>query len=505
MAESAARAPDPLVRELARHACERFGLRLPKERLAELARALRPEHIAAGRADPEAAARFLLESEGHRATLDLLAAHLTVGETFFYREPLVFSQLEQSLLPELTRRAAAEGRGVKILSAGCSTGEEAYSAAIALHRVTLGQPPPASKVIGADINAKALEAARRGLYREWSFRGAKTRIKEGYFRKTGQGVYAISPMIAKMTAFHRLNLARGALSGQVAELAGLDLIFCRNVLMYFSPQAAARAVDSLLEVLRPGGLLVVSPSEAMFVKATPLELAGTGGTAIYRKPGPGERARAAPGREVRAARTRPRPILALAAAAPKAALPAAAPSPRAPEAAQADEALYPKALDLYHAGRYAEAADELEAWLTHDPEARDEPGLYAREITLLARILANLGRPEQAAAWCETLVRGDALSPEAQFALGTALRDAGRPDEAGRAFARALYLDGGFVAAELALAGLCRDRGETVQAAKHYANVATLLANAPDDSVVPQSGGLTAAAIREFAATLRER
>jgi chemotaxis protein methyltransferase CheR len=505
MAENAGRGPAVLVRELARHACERFGLRLPKERLNELARALRPEDLTAAQADPEPSARLLIESESGRETLDILAAHLTVGETFFYREPVVFDQLEKSFLPELVRRAAIEGRGVKVLSAGCSTGEEAYSAAIALHRTTRGQPPPASKVIGADINTKALESARRGLYREWSFRGAKPHIKERYFRKTGQGVYAISPQVADMTAFYRLNLARGNFTGQVSELAGLDLIFCRNVLMYFSPQAAERAVGHLIEVLRPGGLLIVSPSEAMFLKNTPLELAGTGGTAIYRKPGPGERSRVTPGHAVRPLAISQKTVFALAAAAPKAALPAKAPVPQAPDTAKADETLYPKALDLYHEGRYAEAADELETWLANDPEARAEPGLYAREITLLARILANLSRPERAVAWCETLVQGDGLNPEAHFALGTALRDAGRPDEAGRAFTRALYLDTDFVAAELALAGLCRDRGETGRAAKHYANVAVMLADTLGESVVPQSGGMTAAAIREFAAALMER
>ena len=162
-------------------------------------------------------------------------------------------------------------------------------------------------------------------------------------------------------------------------------------------------------------------------------------------------------------------------------------------------------MGLYHQGRYAEAADELERWLASDPEASAEPGLYAREITLLARIFANLGQAERAVAWCETLVRGDGLNPEAHFALGTALRDAGRPDDAERAFTRALYLDSGFVAAELALAGLCRARGETGRAAKHYANVAAMLAATPGESVVPLSGGLTAAAVREFAISLGER
>ncbi|MBF0481406.1 MAG: hypothetical protein HQK81_13360 [Desulfovibrionaceae bacterium] len=517
MAESAGHDPGPLVLELARFASERFGLRLAKDRLSELGRALRQDALAAGRADPGHGARLLIENGNGRETLDILAAHLTVGETFFYREPAVFDQLEQTLLPELVRRATQESRGVTIFSAGCSTGEEPYSAAIALHRTTLGHPPPASIVIGADINAEALETARRGLYREWSFRGAKPLVKERYFRKTGKGVYAISPLVAAMTAFHRLNLARDDFAGLVPGLASPDVIFCRNVLMYFLPQAAKRAVGCLLGMLRPGGLIVVSPSEATFLKDTALELVGTGGTAIYRKPKPGERIRPAPGLAPRP-ETTPRKTARKSPPGPpatpvapiaknRAALPGVCAEAKSETHGDArpEEALYLRALDLYHEGRYAEAAGELETWLASDPGARGEPGLYAREITLLTRIYANLGQPERAVAWCEALVQGDALCPEAHFALGTALRDAGRPGEARGAFTRALYLDNGFVAAELALAGLCRDLGETDRAAKHYANVAAMLAGAPGEAVVPQSGGMTAAAVRELAASLMER
>lgn len=170
----------------------------------------------------------------------------TVGETYFFRQQEHFELLSELRLPS--------DRRLKVWSAGCSSGEEAYSLAATL-RQRFGLESPALQVWGTDINPKALETARRGEYGRWSWRQADDPAE------AAKRALALSPETRACTRFERHNLLDAPTfdlgPAQDAATERFDLIFCRNVLVYFAPLSAEQAVARLRAALKPGGWLVL--------------------------------------------------------------------------------------------------------------------------------------------------------------------------------------------------------------------------------------------------------
>jgi len=201
------------------------------------------------------------------STLEALAEALTIGETYFLRHPEHFHIVRERALPEAMQRRG--GGRIRMWSAGCSSGEEAYSLAItALER--LGAVATACvQVIATDINPKFLARARAGRYGVWSFRDVPAEVQRRWFTKDGP-TWRISPEVQRLVRFEHLNMgAAGAAQLGAAWPEDLDVIFCRNVLIYFDEDARAALLDRLARSLAPGGRLILGPSDA-----PPLELPG---------------------------------------------------------------------------------------------------------------------------------------------------------------------------------------------------------------------------------------
>jgi chemotaxis protein methyltransferase CheR len=214
-----------------------------------------------------ACASWLLAGPWDEARDVLCARFLTVGETYFLREPRAFE-----LVCDLARTHLVPGltRPLRIWSAGCCTGEEPYSIALALRRDVPQLAPDRVSILATDLNDAFLDAARAGIYRRWSFRRTDPSDLAAFFRPLGDGRYEIDPALRAQVRFERLNLAADAYPTQA-----MDVIFCRNVLMYFGPEQAARVVARLRDCLADGGWLVVNASEAstrLFQGLTPVVL-----------------------------------------------------------------------------------------------------------------------------------------------------------------------------------------------------------------------------------------
>lgn len=206
--------------------------------------------------------RFVIQ-EGEAERILLLDA-VSTNETHFFREPRQFEFLDQQLLPEWSRKAESGRRPRKIRawSAGCSTGEEPYSLAMTL----LLHFPPASgwkiEILATDLSTRALEWARKGI---WPIAKAKE-IPHRYLhsfmlRGTGrqEGKIKAGPEIRSLIQFERLNL-----NEEVCPTSGpLDLIFCRNVLIYFDNASKRRVIDRLLRSLSPAGYLFIGHAESL--------------------------------------------------------------------------------------------------------------------------------------------------------------------------------------------------------------------------------------------------
>ena len=203
-----------------------------------------------------------LEGDGGREDGASLLDLVVNNETYFFREPQHFVALRRLLLDRGGGDGWPAGNRVRVLSAGCSTGEEAYSLAIELLELRAHLPELDFEVLGADISRRALEVARQGVYGPNSFRRLPDGVRlEAWLEPAGDGTYAVSERVRRHVAFHCLNLKE---AGAVRESLGpVDVIFFRNVLIYLSDAARLEVCRNLVSSLRRPGYLFIGTSEVL--------------------------------------------------------------------------------------------------------------------------------------------------------------------------------------------------------------------------------------------------
>ena len=187
-----------------------------------------------------------------------LIAVVTNTESCFFREEGQFKLLRTQILPELIRRRSPE-RQLTLWSAGCATGEEAYSLAILLKSLIPNIEQWRIQVWGTDINAEALQVAAKGHYGDWSFRSYVPLIHYRDFLQADDE-YVVKPSVQRLTHFAPLNLL--AVNSPLPEgLQDVDLILCRNVFIHFDRQAIAQTLELFSQTIRPDGYLLTGHAE----------------------------------------------------------------------------------------------------------------------------------------------------------------------------------------------------------------------------------------------------
>ncbi len=217
--------PDFLLSSLSDFLAAQMGLHFPRERWGDLDRGIAAAASEFGMADVESCIKWLVSAPLTRNQVEVLASHLTVGETYFFREQRSFEVLEEHVLPELLRERGEAGSPLRIWSAGCCTGEEPYSIAMLLDRLI----PDAAKrnitILATDINPRFVRKAAEGVYSEWSFRETPAQIQERYFTSRKDGRFEIKPHIRKMVTFSYLNLAGDVYPSLWNNTNAMDVIF----------------------------------------------------------------------------------------------------------------------------------------------------------------------------------------------------------------------------------------------------------------------------------------
>jgi len=226
----------------------------------------------------------ILEGFEHNSkAMDDLIADLTVSESYFFRNPAQFEYILETLLPELYKRNGSS-MPIRVWSAGCSRGEEAYSLAMTMMCFQLKHPDARFTINAGDINAKNLIAAREAVYNKRSLR-EKLAIFEARFgfklgEKNEKGECIVADQIKAMVTLQKLNLKniRG-----LNCLAGSDIIFCRNVLIYFDESLRAQLAEKFYQCLNPGGVVFLGESECFSGVSDYFELVNYKKTYAYRK------------------------------------------------------------------------------------------------------------------------------------------------------------------------------------------------------------------------------
>ncbi|HJW26723.1 MAG TPA: CheR family methyltransferase [Rhodocyclaceae bacterium] len=414
----------PLPAEVQRLLVQRVGLRLSAGDWSKAEHLLRAR---APRRFPSLAAycASLSPSELHQE-VERIAAQLTPGETFFFRDHGQFELLRFELLPELI--AARRGRKtLRLWSAGCATGEEAYSLAMVTDMVLPERRDWQITIIGTDINEEALAKARRGRYGRWSFRLAPASLQGRYFHREGEQ-WTVNPDIRAMVTFRPGNLVSDPLPDPL--LRDLDLILCRNVLIYLEPEAVHRVAAKLTACLADGAYLLTGHTELMGVPLAGLDpRLFPEGVAYQRTRRPLQPLPPAPALPIPAAppmaAPRPRPI-------PQ-------PAPAAP---------------------------------VPPPTFRE------------ARALADRGDYPAAEAACLEALQADPLVPAPHFLLAQLAQLRGDYPAAEERLKRTLYLDPKCVAAYLELAALHERAGDNAKAQARRRAALGLLRTLPAESRV---------------------
>ena len=476
---------------------EQMGLHFPRERWADLQRGLAGAADEFGFDDIAACADWLLSTPLNKAQLQVLATHLTIGETYFFRDKKTFDALASRVLPELIHARRGREQRLRLWSAACCSGEEAYSLAILLHQVLPDLADWHVTILATDINPVFLRKAVAGSYGEWSFRDAPSGFKERYFNRTEDGRYAVRSEIKKLVTFEHLNLVEDSYPSLATDTNAMDLIFCRNVLMYFTPAQTRKVIGNLHHALMDGGWLAVSPSEASQALFPQFVTLNFPGVILYQKSDAGFRTdQSWSPASLREAGECVAPVPAMplpwapSATSVRPPEPLRVPSPEKPPPAETRPTPYAVAASLYEQGRYGEAADTLLAsFAGHTPE----PDAFS----LLARALANQGRLADALAWCDRWIAADKMDAAGHYLRAVVLLEHGHPDEARGSLQRALYLEPTFALAHFALGSLARSRDKHDEADKHLANTLDLLGRLQPHDVLPESDGLTAGRLTE--------
>jgi chemotaxis protein methyltransferase CheR len=222
--------------------------------------------------------RYLRFDPGRAAELDEAVELLTTNETYFFREPLQLHAFSREILPELARTRAIERR-LRIVSAGCSTGEEPYTLAVLVKDSRLFEGWTV-EVVGLDISRRCIGHARAGAYREHAFRSPEAKGIRRWFRLR-EGRWVVDDAIRRMVRFGTDNLVQPR---ALATVSMVDVLFCRNVMIYFDAAARRRMLRTFHDKLRPGGWLLLGHSESLVNLTADFELAHLRSDLVYRKP-----------------------------------------------------------------------------------------------------------------------------------------------------------------------------------------------------------------------------
>lgn len=261
---------------------ERFGLCFGPEKRDILRSRLEPTRVQLGLDSFEQLYFHLKFHPGREGDWERLIPQLTNNESYFFRETGQLEVFRDEVLPAVRARAERRGaRDVRILSAGCAAGEEAYTLAILVRDSGVFPAPWRVRITGVDIDPEVIERARLARYTQNAFRRTDPQIRGRHFQPAGDGVWELDGSIREMVEFTGANLIEASWPRKIPPQ---DVIFCRNVLIYFDAAATRAAVASLYRALAPGGWLFLGHAESLSRVPTRLVSERRPGAIFYRRP-----------------------------------------------------------------------------------------------------------------------------------------------------------------------------------------------------------------------------
>ena len=485
---------------------ERTGLCFEEEKRSDLCRAAKATAGELGMDAAETCMEFFLSGEAGQDHWDVLWAHLTVGESYFFRDPGLFEHIRTVLIPEILKRKKGETRTVKIWSAGCACGQEPYSLAILFDRTPVSPQPHSVQIHASDINPRFLSQAEKGVYREWSLRGMDETTRRRYFSVKPGNLFVLSPRILSKVRFSRINLVDDADFVRHIAPGSIDIVLCRNVLMYFSAASRREVLKNLSNALVPGGYLLSSASETGALAHPDLTHSRRDGFVYFVK-------RAGKGRSVsekasdfrvsvensalrgHGGRMKPEACLAKKVS-PKRTVLGAGDAKAEDRRPRPDKTgILKSARELLNEGKFLSCLELLAPYMGTGRGGFDGDCAMAEASAIMAEAEASLGRCQSAIAHCRKAVELDKFNPGHRYLLSGIFQETGDLSEAEKSLKETLYLNPFHVLAFISLGRIAEEKGSPAEAEKYFDKAARVAGKLPPEFVVPDSGGMTASDI----------
>jgi chemotaxis protein methyltransferase CheR len=425
---------DPSYSQLKEHVIESTGLAYYLDKDSDLAERISRRLPKVGLSDCDSYLHLLRDGDNGDMELDELIAELTIGETYFFRYREQFEALQYTVLPELIARNQTSRR-LRIWSAGCATGAEAYSIAILLRReFSESLAGWDVSIIGTDINRAFLTRARTGEFEEWAFRSTPDELKWACFQRAGDR-WVINPEYKDGVGFQYHNLVKHPFPSLINNLCSFDLILCRNAMIYFSRDIMRRLIAQFHHCLVDNGWLLVGHAEPSPDLFTAFEIVNAPGTILFRK-GPGFAA------------------------------------PIGQNAAVELPSTWMESLRTV-----SSVPIIVPARIQAEPVPAPAENAVDSALPQLSDVclLADQGQWENAARCSQRLLETDGLNPRAHFYYSLVLEQMGLHDEAERSLRRAVYLDRSFALAHYYLGLVLQKKNDRRGSERSFENVRTLV------------------------------
>jgi len=463
-----------LLKKLAEKIQQQLGLSFNEGRIAELEKAMQRVAEKLGMADAQSCVNKLLASNWQKEEIDALVHELTIGETYFFRDKKLWDVLEQRLLPALLGQAENERRGLNLWSAACCTGEEPYSLAMLLKRMSARHKFSKPNILATDLNQRFLDHAAQAIYSNWSFRTTSTAFQREFFQPMN-AKHRLSSEIRSMVEFRHYNLASSSEHPCPTRKQKFDLIICRNVFVYFSQEKASAAILNLSRMLHENGVLIISPHDmwccpsqqlesevicdvyVLRLRKTKLELCGATSrveTVTKRCAGSNQEKE----------------------------IPDAGGQINKGEPKRQDAKSEPRVLPKKNS--YVDTAQsQQEKFQGRTPSVA--------ELKILLEALCNAGTTAEALQWNDKAIEMHPLDESLYYTKANILHELGQHEQAIKHLLQAVFLNQNFVMAHFSLYHVHRVTGNTAQAQIFLRNVRGLLEKSNKDEILPEGDGMT--------------
>ena len=456
-------------------------------------------YIQRSNSGPAAACRQKLES--NQAAFDDLVGELTIGETYFYRDEKQFELIAGEFL-DVMQASRPDDHRLRAWSAGCASGEEAWTLASVFTNAQLGDR---ADVLGTDISQSSLTRARAGEYGSWSLRGSAGEKMRRWGTESNRR-FTIADRLRPLVTFEYLNLAADQYPSFTSKTVGLDLILCRNVMIYFDRATIQSVAKKLFQCLSPGGWLITGASDPLLADYAPFKVMMKDCGQVYVRPDhcEAESWRPDASRSSESRNTFPTTTRS------EGTVPGQSTTDRRENQRWPPQKTHVRDQQLRHVTQKPVTTptepshEQAKRFLSQGNyqqvlDATNEHFDDIRCCLLRVRALANLDT-EQAADFCSQATKKHQVSAELHYLHAILLTELARYSEAATAARSSVFLDQNLIVGHLALGSALERLGETAGARRSFRNARRLSENWPENQPVPCSDGESAARLAESAA-----